>query len=126
MSQNPLNLALRFILELGVFYSLGYWGWTTHTGLPRWLWAVGLPLLGAVLWGVFREANPEVSGKGLVVVPGAVRLALEAALFGGAVWAFYAAGKPNWGLVFGLVALFHYLLSYDRVWSLLIRRSEIK
>lgn len=50
-----------------------------------------------------------------MAVPGPVRLLLEAAFFGAATWALYAAGRPAWGLVFALLVLGHYLLSYDRV-----------
>ena len=36
MSAHPINLALRFILELAALYALGYWGWTQHDGLVDW------------------------------------------------------------------------------------------
>lgn len=117
MANNPLNLVLRFGLELAGLWALGYWGWTQHAGLVRWLWALGLPLLAAVLWGTFRVPNDP--GKAPVAVPGVVRLLLEAAYFGGAVWALYAAGRESGGIFFGVVVLLHYAASYDRVWRLL-------
>ena len=43
MSQNPLNLAVRFALELAGLYALGLWGWTQHTGILRYLLTIGLP-----------------------------------------------------------------------------------
>jgi uncharacterized protein DUF2568 len=49
MGQNPLNLALRFFLELAALYFIGNWGWTRHTGVLRYLLAFGLPLLAAVI-----------------------------------------------------------------------------
>ena len=58
-------------------------------------------------------------GKAPVAVPGWVRLLLEAAFFGGAAWALYAAGREAWALVFGVIVLLHYAASYDRVWRLL-------
>lgn len=123
MSQNPLNLGLRFILELVLLYALGLWGWTQHEGLLRYLLAIGLPLLAAILWGTFRiPEDASANGKAPVRVPGWVRLLLEALLFGAATWAFFASGASGAvtaGWVFGLVTLLHYLLSYDRIaWML--------
>jgi hypothetical protein len=112
MSKHPLNLALRFALELAGLWAYGYWGWRAHAGLARWLWTLGLPLLTATLWGVFRVDNEP--NKAPVRVPGWVRLLLEVAYFGGAAWLLNAAGRPTWSLVFGLVVVFHYLISYDR------------
>jgi hypothetical protein len=119
MSNHPLNLALRFFLELVLLFALGYWGWTQHSELARWLWTIGLPLVAAILWGTFRV--PGDPGQAPVAVPGAIRLGLEALLFGAAVWAFYASGKGNWAAVFAAVVLIHYGLSYDRIIELLKR-----
>ena len=47
MGQNPINLALRFFLELAGLYCMGYWGWTRHNGVLRYLLVIGLPLLAA-------------------------------------------------------------------------------
>jgi hypothetical protein len=68
MANNPNNLALRFFLELVGLFALGYWGWTQHSGLYRWLVAVGVPMLAAVLWDTFRVANDPRSEP--VAVPG--------------------------------------------------------
>lgn len=113
MSNHPLNLALRFLLEIVGLLALGYWGWTQHDGLARWLWTLGLPLIAAALWGVFRV--PDDPGPAPVAVPGLLRLLLELLYFGGATLALYAAGRPTWAAVFGGIVLLHYLASYDRV-----------
>lgn len=113
MSNQPANLALRFFLELAALFALAYWGWTQHDGLVRLLWTIGLPLVAAALWGVFRVNGDP--GKAPVPVPGILRLALEALIFGGAVWALYAAGQETCSLIFGVVIVLHYLISYDRV-----------
>jgi hypothetical protein len=113
MYHHPLNLTLRFLLELIGLFAFGYWGWTQHTGLARWAWTIGLPLTAAVIWGIFRIPNDP--GPAPVAVPGWVRLVLEAAFFGGATLAFFAAGRSAWGWAFGLVVLLHYMVSYDRV-----------
>ncbi len=120
MSQNPLNLLLRFLLELGILAALAYWGWTQHEGLLQVLLAVGLPLIAAALWGTFRV--PGDPKEAPVAVPGWLRLLLEAALFGAGVVALAAANQTQAAVVFGVVVLLHYAASYDRVWWLLTGR----
>jgi len=117
MANHPVNLTLRFLLELFALFSLGYWGWTQHSGLARIIWTIALPLVAAIAWGTLRV--PGHPGNAPVAVPGIVRLLLEAAIFGGAIWALYAAGRGNWGLIYGVIVLVHYLLSYDYVIELL-------
>lgn len=116
MGSNPLNLALRFLLEIAAFVAMAYWGWTQHDGVWRILFAVGTPLLAVVLWGVFAVPDdPSRSGKAPVPVPGIVRLVLELSIFGFATWALYDAGQTTLALIFGLLVLSHYLVSYDRI-----------
>jgi hypothetical protein len=119
MSNHPINLTIRFVLELLAMAALAIWGWTQHAGALRFVWAVGLPLLAAALWGVFRV--PGDPNKAPVAVPGLARLLIEAIIFGGAVWAIYATGRNTLASVFGLVILAHYVVSYDRVQWLLKR-----
>lgn len=120
MSNNPINLALRFFLELAALVALGYWGFTQNQGIMRVILGLGIPLLAAALWGTFR--TPSDHGKGIIAVPGIVRLLLEAAFFGAAVWLLAAADQPNTALIFGVVIVGHYLVSYDRVLRLLKQR----
>ncbi len=122
MSQNPLNLALRFILELIALYAVGFWGWTKFDGLLHYLAGIGLPLLAALLWGTFRvPGDASANGKAPVAVPGGLRLLLELGLFIFAAWGLLDAGAVTAAYVFGGVSLFHYLISYDRVLWLLKR-----
>lgn len=117
MSDNPINLVVRFLLELGILAALGYWGWTQHAGAARWLLAIGAPVVAAALWGIFRV--PDDGGAPVVTVPGIVRLLLEAVLFGSAIRALAAAEHPVLALVFGAITLLHYGVSYDRVLRIL-------
>ena len=117
MSKNPINLAFRFFLELAGLFALGYWGWTQHEGILRVLLAIGVPLIGATLWGVFRVDN--MPGKAPVRVPGWVRLLLELAYFGTATLLLFAANQPTGAAWFGALVVLHYLLSYDYVRVLL-------
>jgi hypothetical protein len=113
VGSNPLNLGLRFALELAGLAAMGYWGWTRPGGFLRFGLAAGVPLIAATLWGVFRVPNDP--GKAPVPVPGVVRLALEIAFFGFATWGLFNAGAVTLAWIFGLVTLFHYLISYDRI-----------
>jgi len=113
MGSHPINLLLRFVLELAALAAAGYWGWTEKSGGWRWAWAIGLPLVMAVLWGTFRvDGDPKDAP---VPVPGIVRLLLEAAFFATAVVLLAAAGQSQLAIIFGVVILAHYAVSYDRI-----------
>lgn len=120
MSKNPINLALRFFLELAGLAAYAIWGWTQHTGVMRFVWAIGLVLLTASAWGIFRV--DDYPGKAPVRVPGVVRLLLEILYFGAAVWLLIAAGFRTLGIIFGVITLLHYVASYDQVRWLLTER----
>ncbi|MCK4900977.1 MAG: YrdB family protein [Anaerolineales bacterium] len=122
MGSHPVNLGFRLLLEIAAYIAMGYWGWTQHEGVWRYVWAIGLPLGWAILWGTFAvPEDPSRSGKAPVLVPGWVRLLLELAYFATAVWALFASGLNQLGLVFGVLVLIHYALSYDRILWLLRR-----
>ena len=124
MAYHPLNLALRFVLEIAALVALGYWGFDQHDGLWRFLSGLGLPLLAAAAWGTFAVSGDRSrSGKAPVPVPGWVRLLLELAFFGLAAWALYGAGKPVLALILAGITLAHYAASYDRVAWLLSART---
>mgnify|MGYP000898998314 CR=1 FL=1 len=78
-----------------------------------------LPLIA--LWGVFRVPNDP--GSAPVAVPGLLRLALEVAYFGFAVWALHNANLPALAWTLAAVLMAHYALSYDRVLWLLAQRA---
>ena len=116
MGSHPLNLAVRFVLEIAALVAIGYWGWTQHDGFVRYLLAIGGPLLAAILWATFAVPDdPSRSGKAPIPVPGIIRLALELALFAFAAWALYDAGNSLLALILAAVVVVHYALSYDRI-----------
>ncbi|HER08525.1 MAG TPA: DUF2568 domain-containing protein [Bacteroides sp.] len=120
MSRNPLNLLLRFLLELIALAVTAIWGYSLSDTWSRILWAILFPLIFAVLWGVFTvRDDPSRSGKAVVQTPGAIRLLLELALFGAATWMLFNLGYAETGAIFGGVVLLHYLLSFDRILWLL-------
>lgn len=116
MGSHPVNLAVRFLLEIAALLAIGYWGWVKGVDLLRFVLAIGLPLVAAVLWFTFRV--PGDPGAAPVAVPGLLRLLIELGLFAWATWALYNVGAAQLGLVLGLVVAVHYLLSYDRVFWL--------
>ena len=119
MGSHPINLGIRFLLELACWGSLGYWGWTQHTGGWRFAVGLGLPLIAMALWGTFRV--PGDPGKAPVAISGALRLVLEMVEFGAAFILLGVAGRPAWGIILAVVVLVHYALSYDRIRWLIAR-----
>ena len=67
MNNHPLNLTIRFLLEIAALIVFGMWGWQKHEGGLRIILVILLPLLAASIWGIFRVLNdpalePELSG----------------------------------------------------------------
>ena len=101
------NLALAFLLELGMLAALGYWGF--HTGessISRISLGLGAPLLAATVWGIF------LSPKATVKVPRVIKFILQVIVFGAAVAALFAADRPTWAWVFGLLVILNKILLY--------------
>ncbi|MCB0007820.1 MAG: YrdB family protein [Anaerolineales bacterium] len=122
MGSNPINLALRFLLELTALGSYALWGKQQADGLAGYLLAIGLPILGAIIWGTFAVPDdPSRSGKAPVPVPGWLRLFLELLIFGLATFCLFDLGHTAFAAGFGLIVLVHYLISYDRIGWLLKR-----
>jgi hypothetical protein len=120
MSKHPVNLAIRFALEVVAIISFGIWGFRSSDEWYGYLLALLFPLLFAGLWGVFAVPNdPSRSGKTVVVTPGPIRLVLELVLFGAAAWMLFDLHFLRLGWIFSTVVIIHYASSYDRiVWLL--------
>lgn len=87
-----LNLTVRFLLELCMLAAVGYWGFKTQSGwLMKILLGIGMPILIAVLWGMFIAPRATRPLRG---VPG---LILELVLFASGAAALFASGKPALG-----------------------------
>ncbi|MBK9285272.1 MAG: YrdB family protein [Sphingobacteriaceae bacterium] len=116
MGSHALNLALRFILELTALFAMGYWGYKQSDQWYRFIFAFALPLAFAIVWGVFNvPQDPSRSGNAPVVVSGFVRLLIELFIFTFAALLIYKSGFAKYSIVFGIIVLFHYTLSYDRI-----------
>ncbi len=120
MGSNPINLGFRFFLEMTALFIYGYRGWHASAGPLRYLLALGLPLIAAVLWGTFAVlGDPSRSGKAPIPITGFLRLFMEFVFFSLAVFLLINAGKEGMGWIFAGAVFLHYLLSYDRVFWLL-------
>ena len=117
VSQNAAVLGLHFLLEVAALLALAYWGWATHAGPERWAWAIGLPLLVAVVWATFRA--PGDGSEPTVAIPGFLRLLIELLILGGGAAALYAAERPALAIGMAALVVVDYALSYDRVARLL-------
>jgi hypothetical protein len=117
MNNNPINLAIRFLLEIVMLIILGCLGWHLSETWTRYIEAPGLPLIAAILWGVFRIPNDPKPAP--VAIPGILRLILELGLFALTSWALYDLGYPKLAVIIAIIVILHYLVSYDRTWAML-------
>jgi Protein of unknown function (DUF2568) len=101
------NLALAFLLELGVVAALGFWGFSTGPGvLTKIVLGIGAPVVAIVLWGLF--GSPKATWH----LDGPWRLLLQIVFFGLAAVALYAAGQRVLGVVFALLFVLNCSLLY--------------
>ena len=113
---NPINLTLRFFLEVIALGAIGWWGWAQTESWWRAPLAIAVVLATGILWGTFAVPDdPSRGGNGLVQVPGIARLVLELLVFGAAAYALNALGGPTLAIVFLGFVVFHYAWSYERV-----------
>lgn len=116
MGSHPINLAVRFILEITALIMIGVWGWNQSDDWLRFLLAFGSPIILAAIWGTFAVPNdPSRSGNAPVAVRGNLRLAIELAFFTIATYAIYELGYSTLAIVYGAIVVIHYLISYDRI-----------
>lgn len=78
MNTNPINLAVRFLLEIVMLVALGCWGWHLTGSWIHYVTVTGFPVIAAVLWGVFRI--PDDPKPAPVAVPGIIRLLFRMAI----------------------------------------------
>jgi len=113
---NPINLTLRFFLEVIALGAIGWWGWEQASSWWRAPLAIALVLLTAILWGTFAVPDdPSRGGSGLVHIPGIARLLLELLIFGAAAYAFKELGRSGLASALTILVVVHYAWSYERV-----------
>ncbi len=99
------NVALSFLLELCLLVALAYWGFHTGAGtVVRLGLGIGVPLLVAVLWGIF------LAPKAAVALPAVPRFLVEVVLFGLAVAGLAVAGQLTLAWVFAVIIAINRML----------------
>ena len=123
MGSHPINLMIRFILELIALVSVGYWAWKSFDSPLQYILGIGLPILLTIIWGTFAVPDdPSRSGKAPIPVSGLVRLVLEITFFALAVWSLHDLQQNELSYILGGIVIIHYLFSYDRISWLLSRK----
>lgn len=116
MGSHPINLTLRFLLEISALIAIGVWAWHLSESPIRFISAFGLPIIFAAIWGIFAVPNdPSRSGKAPIIVPGLLRLIIELGVFAFAAWTVFDMGNTILSLIFVALVLIHYIISYDRI-----------
>ena len=122
LGSHPINLILRFLLEISALVSAGMWGWKHSEGWLRFVLAIGIPIIFATIWGLFAVPNdPSRSGNAPIVTHGVIRFVIEIGFFTFATWSLYDIGLNKVSLAFGIIVVLHYIISYDRVRWLMSR-----
>ena len=100
-----LNLLVRFLLELCMLAAVGYWGFKTHSGwVLKIIFGIGLPILIAVIWGLF------IAPRATYPLSGISYLAVELILLGSGVVALFASGRPDLGWVYTVILVVNKVL----------------
>ncbi len=116
MGSHPINLIIRFLLELTALSAIGIWGWKQNDGWLKFVLAIGIPIIVAAIWGTFAVPDdPSLSGKAPIETPGIIRFAIEIGFFACATWSLYDMGFNKVSLAFGIIVVLHYIISYDRI-----------
>lgn len=110
MLLKTLNLGVRFLLELCVLASLGYWGFTLDKGmLFKWVVGIGAPLIAAIIWGTF------IAPKSPYLLDEPMRLVVEILIFASAFLALYSSGHH--GLAWALAVVVVINRSLIMIWK---------
>ena len=100
-----INAGLAFLLELAMLTALGYWGfYGDKSVLTKWLLGIGLPLLTAVVWGMF------LAPKAVYRLNGMSGNLLSLILFLLAATALFDTQHPALAIIFALTALVNRVL----------------
>jgi hypothetical protein len=126
LSQSPADPGTRhpvgfpdvvmFVLEVAMWASFGWIGWTVGEGVTRWLFAAGFAAAAILIWGIFRTPGMPPAGKpGVFPTPGPVRLVLEVGLFALAGYGLWVTGYRWIAETLWTFAALNYILSFSRI-----------
>ena len=117
MHNHPLNLLLRFLLELIILFAIGRWAYFSYEGMLKYLMMIVLPAGGAAAWGIFRV--PADHGKGVIAIRGYIRLIMEVIFFLSGWYCLNESGMKTTAAWFAILSIIHYIISYKRIILLL-------
>lgn len=113
---NPINLVLRFLLEVVALIAGAIYGASLADGLLGILASCSILVALTVLWVTFNVPNdPSRSGKAPIKVPGIVRLILELLIFGFAAFCLYHLSYVTEAIIFSVIVILHYIASCKRL-----------
>ena len=98
------NLGLAFAVELAGLGIFAWWGWQAgNTTVVRLLLAIGLPVVAAVLWGLFAAPTANHGGPLVTAI-------MKIAFFGLAGLALWSLDHRILGIVFIVVVAANLLI----------------
>lgn len=104
-------------------WSLG--GWKQSDDWVRFVLAIGLPVITALVWGTFNVPDdPSRGGGAPIVVSGVFRLVIESGIFVAATWALHDVGYAKPGLLLFVAVAVHYVASHERIIWLLTQSQS--
>ena len=100
-----INLALSFLLELCMLAAFAYWGFTAGDGtLAKIMLGVGVPLLVAMVWGVWlAPKSTRKLGEPYNFIVKVVLIAISIIML-------YVAGQPALAGIFAIVLIINRIL----------------
>ena len=105
------GVALRILLGGGVIAGIAWWG-DVRAGLPL---AIAAGIASAALWALPATPGDTVHPRGILRVPGRLRLTLDVALILLAATAIWTAGSRAASETLLTTALIHAALTHDRI-----------
>lgn len=100
------NITLRAMMEFGIIFALGYWGYETGSSVgAKVLLAIAAPLVGFGFWGFVDFRNAGALAENL-------RLAQELVISAAAVFVLFAIEAQGLGIALGVISLTHHFLVY--------------
>jgi len=114
--QNQSKYYFRFVLEILALVFIGWWSSTWATGWAGVFYSFTAVAGTMMVWGVFNVPGDESrSGKAPVIVPGLVRLFIEAFVFLFATASIYFILGSVFALLFLIAVIAHYIHTKHRI-----------
>lgn len=102
-----INLLVAFLLELCLLAIFGFWGvHVSSTGIQKIILGAGLPILLAVIWGIFLApaSSTRLHEPWLVIA--------KVIIFSLAALALFSTGKQTLAIWFGIITTVNMILLY--------------